>query len=363
MHRDLIVIGASAGGIEPLVRLVEGLPEALPAAICVVVHLPATGTSRLDAVLGRRTQLEVVRAAHGMDLRPGRIHLAPSDQHLLVAGGRLELSRGTRENYSRPSIDVLFRSAALSAGERTIGVILSGTLSDGVAGMRAIKEAGGIAVVQDPEDALFRDMPERVAAAAQVDHLVPASELGVLMAELVAGQAPHGAVGATAATARLEREGRERQLEAEVSIVESVGSISSADRPGRPSGFGCPECGGVLWEIDEADSFRFRCRVGHAYSADALLAGESRSIEDALRTAVRALEEQAELRERLADRMRERDLPRVSADYGRRAREAREQAGAIRHAILRGTAAAETDGAPDERELGDAAAEERARGA
>jgi two-component system chemotaxis response regulator CheB len=185
MDRDVIVIGASAGGIEPLIRIASDLPPDLPATVCVVVHRPPTSNSRLHTILGRRSPLRVLVARDGMPLEHGRLYVAPADLHLVLEGGQVRLSRGPRENYSRPAIDVLFRSAAVQMGARVIGVLLSGAMSDGVSGMRAIKAVGGLTVVQDPDDAIIRDMPARASAAVEIDHVVPAAEIGRLLGRLV----------------------------------------------------------------------------------------------------------------------------------------------------------------------------------
>jgi two-component system chemotaxis response regulator CheB len=336
MNRDLIVIGASAGGIEPLVQLVSDLPPDLPAAVCVVVHIPPTASSRLHLILGRRTSMTVSVAEDGEVLRRRCVYIAPPDQHVLLDGATIRLSRGPRENYSRPSIDVLFRSAAVAAGPRAIGVLLSGTLSDGVAGMRAIGAVGGLTVVQDPDDALFREMPERAASSVDLDHVVPAAELGSLLGRLARDRLSEPARARPQPLRTEPGDRTRRELEVEITMVGQDESMPPPERVGVPSVFGCPECGGVLWEMEDGELVRFRCRVGHAYSAESLLDGELRSIEDALWIAIRALEEHAELHERLASRSGDRGLSRLRQDYARRATEARQQAQLIRRAIFRG---------------------------
>ena len=180
-HRDIIAIGASAGGVEALVSLVHGLPADLPAAVFIVLHTSPHSSSKLPELLARRTSLAVAHATHGAPVERGRIYVAPPDYHMELRGDRVELTHGPRENHTRPAIDPLFRTAAAEYGDRVVGVILSGMLGDGVMGLEIIKERGGMVVVQDPNEALLSDMPRRAINAVQVDHVLKVAEMpGVL---------------------------------------------------------------------------------------------------------------------------------------------------------------------------------------
>jgi two-component system, chemotaxis family, protein-glutamate methylesterase/glutaminase len=314
--RDLVVVGASAGGVEALIRVVSQLPPTFPAAMLVVLHTPAKTPSNLPAILARAGPLPTAHARDGEPIEPGRILVAPPDRHLIVQDGHVRLSSGPFENLHRPAVDVLFRSAAINRDGRTVGVVLSGALDDGADGLRTIALAGGLAVVQDPDDALIPSMPTSAMVATHVDHVLPADEIGRRLPELLG--TPHG-----------ENAMDQRAKES----VEQEIAISAMDRPrmpetppGSPSVFGCPDCGGVLWEVDHEHGLRFRCRVGHAYTARSLLSAEDTGLEDAMWAALRALEEQESLSRRMlnrhwgsgADRSRAR-LKQRSDDLGQRA--------------------------------------------
>lgn len=323
---DLIVVGASAGGVEALMTLVRSLPADLAAAICIVVHMPPDSPSLLPRLLTRAGALPAHRAEHGQRLTPGQIAIAPPDYHLIVRPGHLELSHGPRENRNRPAIDVLFRSAALAYGPRVVGVILTGTLDDGTAGMRLIKARGGVAVVQDPTDALFPSMPLHVIEAGAVDHVLPVAEMPELLTTL-SREPASGGEPATEAT-------REEVAMADADLSLMMGET----HPGTPSVFACPDCGGVLWELNNGDLVHYRCRVGHAFSADSLLEAQADGVEGALWMALRALEEQADLAQRLEARAHAQNHPRLVERYAERFRQAEANAAKLRQLLLAGTA-------------------------
>lgn len=289
-NRDLIVIGASAGGIEALQDLFSGLPADLPAAVLVVVHMPAEGGRALQRILSRSTSLDVCTATEGELIESGRVYVCRGDTHLLVGLGHVHVRRGPREHGHRPAIDALFRSAAAYYGPRTIGVILSGTLSDGTAGLYTIRTMGGLAVVQDPNDAVYDGMPRSAIEYVGVDHTAPAAELGPLLGRLASEEVPSTGVPV------------HPHLQREVQLVEGDIGEPIDDRPGRPSPWPCPDCAGVLWEIEDGPILRFRCRVGHAWAAGTLLEQQGEGVEGALWMALRALEDRASLSRRLADR-------------------------------------------------------------
>jgi two-component system chemotaxis response regulator CheB len=183
----LIVIGASAGGLDPLLTVIRALPADLPAAVLVVMHISSTATSHLPEILARTGELDVEPARDGLPLRPGIIVVAPPDRHLVVADGRVRLERGPRENGHRPAVDPLFRSAAAAFGDRCCGVVLSGARDDGAAGLAELTRRGGVALVQAPAEASYSDMPTNAMAATDVDGALPAAEIGPELVRLAMG--------------------------------------------------------------------------------------------------------------------------------------------------------------------------------
>ncbi len=333
---DIVVIGASAGGVEALLAVVRELPRDLPAALFVVLHIPPDGGSVLPRILSHAGLLPAVHPEDGDPIERGMIYVAPPDNHLLIERGRVRVVRGPRENRCRPAVDPLFRSAARAYGPRVVGVVLSGMLDDGAAGLAAIHARGGIGVVQDPEDALFPGMPTSAIRYNDPTYVLPVAEIGSLLARLV-----HESARDAEKDVVPEVMGKETEL-AEF----DMGAINEPDKLGKPSGFGCPECGGVLWEIQEGLLPRYRCRVGHAYSAENLLSEQSVHLEAALWAAMRGLEEKAALVRRLADRARNSGHGMLASRYAEQERDARQHATVIRELILRGdTSPADTDAA------------------
>ena len=316
----LIVIGASAGGVEALSDLVADLPGELAAALAVVMHVAPSGTSVLPAILERAGKLSVRSAGHGVPIEPGCVYVAPPDQHLIVEDGTLALRHGPRENGHRPAIDPLFASAAEAFGPRAIGVVLTGTLDDGSSGLAAIKLRGGVAVVQDPSDALFSGMPASAIARVAVDHVVPLSGLAPLLVDLV-GRNPPMSDPPPDPPAQSESPGPEL-------------NAAPAMPAGEASGLSCPECSGSLWYVDDGASQRFRCRIGHAYSEQSLMQEQGRSLEIALWTALRALEERAGLLRRMARRARDAGHPKSADRFTEHAEELDARAAVVRDHIV-----------------------------
>jgi two-component system, chemotaxis family, protein-glutamate methylesterase/glutaminase len=317
----VVVVGASAGGVEALTALASGLPDDLEAAVCVVLHLPAGAESRLAEILSRAGPLPAVQARGGEPLERGRMYVAPPGLHLLVRGQHVLISRGAHENGVRPSIDVLFRSAALAYGRRAIAVVLSGSRDDGVAGASAIGGRGGCVMVQAPNDALFPNMPAETVSRDHPDRILPLSELAGAVAR---------AVRRLSEEVPMSQNGRdEMSLETEYATLDAD-AIERDGPPGEPSAFGCPACGGVLWELDEEELLRFRCRVGHAYTAEGAVDAQRESVEAALWSALRALQERAQLSQRLAERLGGAGASRSRDRFEAIAEEARGQAETIR---------------------------------
>jgi two-component system, chemotaxis family, protein-glutamate methylesterase/glutaminase len=285
----VVVVGASAGGVEALRTFTSNLPADLDAAVLVVLHLLPTGPSLLPEILDRECPLRVTGALDGMPVEPGTVIVARPDRHLCVSGGAVEVNAGPRVNGHRPAIDPLFSSAAQSFGGATTGVLLSGMLDDGVAGLRAIRAVGGTTAVQDPEEAIYPSMPRAAIGARVVDRVMGAADLG----RFVAAPRP-----------------LERVDDAAPSAVPGTGSPQEAE---SVSELTCPNCGGSLWEREWERHLSFRCRTGHAYSGDSLLDVQAGALDDALWGAYRSLLEQAELNQRMADRVTGRAHERYRA--------------------------------------------------
>jgi two-component system chemotaxis response regulator CheB len=305
--RDLVVIGASAGGVETLKRVVATLPADLPATICIVLHIAPDAPSMLAHILGRASPLPARAAYEGDRLRNGEILVAPPDRHLIVEDEHVHLSVGPRENGHRPAVDALFRSAAEARGARVIGVVLSGTRGDGAVGLAAVKANGGGTIVQDPKEALYPGMPATALAHVAVDAVVPSELVANTIVAMVKGEDPPPAAG---------------QNDPEEDPSE-----------GDPGVTVCPDCGGVLSERVEAGVPVWECRVGHRYSQEGLLDAQAINIESALWAAIRALEDRGRLLDRMADQSESRGMTKSMESFRGRAQAAAEQARCVRDAL------------------------------
>jgi two-component system chemotaxis response regulator CheB len=325
-HRDIVVVGTSMGGVEALTSLAAQLPADFPAALFVVMHIAPDAPSVLARILNRSGPLPAKAAEDGEPVARGRIYVAPPDRHLLVRPGHVHLSRGPRENRSRPAVDVLFRSAAAAYGPRVVGVVLTGLLDDGAAGLFDVKRRGGLAVVQDPDDALYASMPRSALRATDVDHVVPLVRLGGLLDRIVREAVPSDALLVPG------------DLLTEVQIAEAdMSNEHTADHLGHPSMFSCPECGGTLYEISTNGPRRYRCLIGHAYTARTLLAEQGLEAEHALLAAIRTMEQRAGMLEALARDKRGSGRQRSATSFDDRAAETRQHAEKLRallHAFL-----------------------------
>ena len=285
----LIVVGASSGGIEALQTLIGTLPQDYAAPICIVQHASADSPRVLDRILARAVELPVAMARSGDRLQPRRVYVAPPDQHLLIEPGRVRLSRGPKENRFRPAIDPLFRSAAQVYGPRVIGVVLTGSLDDGAAGLWAIRHLGGSAVVEDPATAQFPSMPTHARRRVPDALVAPVPQLGALLQRLLTTSVHESAPPAP------------EHLEIEVRIANNEPPLRAGVLGlGTPSSYTCPECHGGLLAVREGGRDRYRCHTGHAYSIESLVAHLSDTIDDALGSAERALQEGGLLARRLA---------------------------------------------------------------
>ena len=277
----IVVMGASAGGVSALMMLVSKLPPAFPWAILVVQHI-GNHPSVLPKLLSSRGPLPAAHAQHEEPIMAGKIYVAPPDRHLLVEGGHIRLSKGPKEHFTRPAIDPLFLSAALAYGSRAVGVIVTGTLEDGTAGLQAIKQCGGVAVVQDPDDAQESEMPRSALKYVCVDHCVPISRMAGVLVSLT-GRNP---VNATIRTP-------EHLVHEQALALAQGNPMDHLTAIAQPSTFVCPDCSGSLWQLKESKPVRFRCHTGHAYTLKTLGHALAETANTALWTAVRALQEQS----------------------------------------------------------------------
>lgn len=320
MLRRVILVGASAGGVGALSQLVRELPADLPAAVFVVLHISPYGKSAMPAILSRAGALPAVHPRDEDPVQEGRIYVAPPDQHLVLEEGRVRLSHGASENAQRPAVDVLFRTGAQAYGRRVVAVVLTGNLDDGTAGLAVVKRYGGIAVVQDPADADYPSMPANAIENVDVDYVAPLADIPRLLMELV---------NRPVIDDPPDTEGRDMKEEIELG--------DDPEEEGAPSDLTCPACGGSLRESRVETVVHFRCRTGHAYSPETLLAKQTDSVEEALWAAMRALEENAALARRMEKRMRQlrHHGPGPEERYSRRAREAEQHAEVLRKLLTK----------------------------
>lgn len=319
---DIIAIGGSAGSLDALKTILGDLPADLPASLFVVTHRPSGIASHLHDVLALHSRLPIAEAEDGAPIRPGTVVVAPAGSHLLLVDGRMRLGLGPRENMARPAVDALFRSAALAYGPRIVGVVLSGMLDDGAAGLAAIRRCGGLAVVQDPVDAAFDEMPRSAIAAASIDHLAPARTMGALLARL-AGE-PAGSAVPPPPDLALEVEIATGGRSDGARIAEIADAVPMT----------CPDCGGVLAEVRGSKPLRYRCQTGHGYTARQLDQDKEEAVDEALRVALRIVDERVELVARMSLDAARSGRPAVAEMYRTRSEEYRGYAETIRRAVL-----------------------------
>lgn len=324
--RDVVVIGASAGGVETLRELAAALPPSLPASIFVVVHFPPGTPSALPRILTRHGPLPAEHPRDGAPFEQGRIYVAPPDLHLLVKRGATRLVRGPRENASRPAVDPLFRTAARAYGPRVLALVLSGNLDDGTAGLAYVKRWGGLAAAQDPDDALFGGMPRSAIAHVDVDRVLTLAEMPAFLEEAVRMNVHDDT----------DDDLRARGAD-DPDVTELAAALRAEEvREGAPSTFTCPECHGALWEVRDGEITRYRCRTGHAYNVETLFAHQGEAMEAALWTALTALEERAAMARRMVERMGDRGHPAIAARYAEQVAETEQRAELLRRALLMG---------------------------
>ncbi len=328
--RDIIVIGASAGGLDILKQLAAALPSDLKASIFVVWHMAPDGRGLLASILDGAGPLPALQATNNMPIQPGHIYVAAPDHHLLVEDGRMLVTRGSKENFSRPAIDPLFRSAALAYGRRVIGVVLTGRLDDGTAGLWTIKDHGGVAVVQDPADAEVPSMPESAIRHVDVDYVVLVSEMATLLTRLSNEEIPD-----TSEVVMPDEVNNNEKTQIEVRIAAEHSAFDmGVMKLGVPSPYTCPDCHGVLLAINEGKLRRYRCHTGHAFSSDSLLAHITTKIEESLWSSIRGIEESVMLLNHIGDHMAGVDESDIAVTYFKKANEAQSRVKSLREALL-----------------------------
>lgn len=324
MRKNMIVIGTSAGGVEALSVLVRGFPADLEASVFVVLHTAPESPGVLADILARIGPLPAVTVQTAARIQPGTIYVARPDYHLVIEPGRVRSTKGPRENRFRPAVDPLFRSAAQTYGPRVIGVVLTGGLDDGTAGLWAVKHLGGTAVVQDPADAFAPSMPKSAMQHVTVDHCVPLVEIAPLLVRLSREAVPEEGAIEMPKSIRIEVDIAKEDRALDAGVLEL----------GAPSNYACPECHGVLLELKEGSGVRFRCHTGHAYSPASLIADLDEKVEEALWTAIRAVDESALLMQRLARHAEERHDAGTAETLQRSADRAKQRGELVREAAL-----------------------------
>jgi two-component system chemotaxis response regulator CheB len=323
MKRDVVVVGASAGGVAALLELVGGLPAGFGAAVFVAIHTSPDGPGVLPSLLERRGPLPASYPKDGEKVRMGRIYVAPRDRHMLLDKGVIRVTTGPKENGFRPAVDPLFRSAAAAYGPRVVGLVMSGGLDDGTQGLIRIKSYGGVSVVQDPDDAYFPSMPLSAIANDHVDTVARLKEIPAVLVQYTSEPIPEGAF--TMAK-------RQHAVEPDPAAFGDT-ALKDKSMPVPPSGLTCPDCGGALWELKEGRLTRYRCHVGHQYTPDGLEQAQAEEFETAMWSALRALEERAELKRRMAGRV-EHLRGSFADDYRKQADETEKQATLLRRMLL-----------------------------
>jgi two-component system chemotaxis response regulator CheB len=321
-RQDIVVIGGSAGALEALVNILTALPSRLEAAIFAVLHTAPQGGGALPQVLSRSTALPVDFAVDGSRVEKSRVYVAPPDHHVTLEDGVMSVHRGPRENGFRPAVDPLFRSAASAYNSRVVGVILSGALDDGTFGLLSVKQAGGTAIVQHPNEAFVPSMPLSAIQNVEVDYIVRTPEIASLLI-----QAAQQGLRATSPVLPMKK-----PTEAEGGGQRDItqGPKQPDDFAAPPSTFVCPECGGSFWEMKEADLQRFRCHTGHGFTMETLLASQNGKLESALWSAVRVLMERAALHRQLADRTERHGMGMAAQRHRDRAHVEEQNAQSIR---------------------------------
>jgi len=320
----IIVIGASAGGFEAFKKIIHGLPPDFNASIFIVWHMSPDIRGILPYVLNNQNTIDAAHAFDGEEIKPNRIYVARPDHHMLIQDGKVLITHGPKENRFRPAVDPLFRSAAYAYGNRVIGVILTGALDDGTAGLWTVKHYGGIAIVQDPADAEVPSMPENAIREVPVDYCVPVAELPQLLVRLSKEPLPQNVPVM-----------KDEQTKKEIEIASDENALKLGIlKYGELSPFTCPECHGVLTRLQNGGIVRYRCHTGHAYSIDTLMASITEKVEDSLYNAIRTMDESIILLNHMGDHYAEDNQPQLASLYFKKANDAQQRSALVRQAAL-----------------------------
>lgn len=328
--RDIVVLGASAGGISALRQIIAALPANLNAVLCVCLHIAPDRPSLLPKILSECGALPARHPKDDEEFRRGCIYVAPPDNHLLVTEQTVRVIRGPQENRFRPAIDALFRSAARAHGPRVIGVVLTGNLDDGTVGLQAIKDCGGVTIVQDPREAEYTSMPTSAMRFAKIDHCAALKDIPALLMRLI-DEAPGEASGKVPAYVEVESKIAEQQMNTEE-------FLQNVERIGSRTTYACPLCNGSIWQIGEQQPLRFRCHVGHSFTAEYFWAEQSQNLENALWSAIRIMEEKVTFARQFARRLREAKLVEIADRYDKTAHAIDGELSIIRDVIVGGRA-------------------------
>jgi two-component system chemotaxis response regulator CheB len=328
---DIIVIGTSAGGLKALSTIISALPGEIDAALLIVQHLAADKPSLLPEILESVGSLPTSYPKDGEKIQKGHIYIAPPDHHLLVSQEHLRVVRGPHENRFRPAIDVLFRSAAINYGPKVVGVILTGYLDDGTVGLQAVKKRGGVAIVQDPQEAQYPSMAKSALQFVKVDYCLTLAEIPNLLVRLTKEPA---------AEEKAYPIPREMEIESNIALqqMDTKEFLENVEEIGTRTIYACPQCNGNIWQIRDSNPLRFRCHTGHSFTANIFLSQQTENIENALWSAVRALEEKVTFSRQMAEQMKSYNLHQASIKYEDYARNLDKEVSIIRGLILNGFA-------------------------
>jgi two-component system, chemotaxis family, protein-glutamate methylesterase/glutaminase len=324
---DIIVVGASAGGVAALKNFVKNLPADFHGSVFIVLHIPAYSESRLPWILNQAGLLEAVHPDDGDEVEPGKIYVARNDHHLVLKDDKVRVTKGPKENRFRPSIDALFRSAAYVYKQRVVGIIMSGMLDDGASGLWTIKQYGGLTIVQEPDDAEQSQLPINVMEHLEPDYVVNASEMGSLLATLAKKRVPEDYKYDEDALKLLK-------MEVIIATKDDAFEMGIMDM-GELTPFTCPECHGALVRLVESNILRYRCHTGHAYTASSLLAEVSEVVERQLWQSMRGLEEMNMLMKNIGEQFDKVNKPDDASFFRAKAEESAKRARVIHDNVFK----------------------------